>query len=481
MNNEIEKIIELAKEAKIFDSLRSYSSPEIYNLITDKSQFNFLYQFCLSNEQINLIECFLDILKYKTWFVAQNISSFNFVEEKNIDSKNHEKEFQISKFAQKILNNYIQINSPKSIKMNRKSSKEIINKSEFVTFDVFDKALFHLLSLFSESIYPNLIKSKFWKESPEFKQKKEEIIYREVLIQNNLPQDRSVLNFREWKGLAREPVVVSANLLQFILDIIRDSISSKNILDLEFCSSSVNFRRFSLATSELKKVYISDINYDQMKAFFLNIFHLLMLHITLLYEPPVMNKQLFTLYKYEIGGFRFNLEDINFGILRKNAIRSVIGISKEQFRAKDLRKDLIIPYDQRINFVLSFLYQFSPPIKIYFPENIDEQLNLAGFEICKSIKTEMKLKKKKNILKLIISKVFEPIIKDSSFDQKEFIFFLLKYVNYETREIIQKSLTNNDRFEFLFENFDQNTYSLKISSEQQIIPKSYGHFNYMFK
>ena len=82
---------------------------------------------------------------------------------------------------------------------------------------------------------------------------------------------------------------------------------------------------------------------------------------------------------YEIGGYRFSLNDIEHGILRGNRrppYRLLRPFGKEDQRLEFT----IIPMDPRIHFALVCGARSCPPIGFYEARQIDFQLQLAADE-----------------------------------------------------------------------------------------------------
>jgi len=104
---------------------------------------------------------------------------------------------------------------------------------------------------------------------------------------------------------------------------------------------------------------------------------------------------------YKIGGCRTSLEDIEHGILRGN--RGNPFIPGGQFGIGDPRRAWIVtPMDPRIHFVLNCASKSCPPIGIYTPEQLQQQLNLATHNF---IKQEVSFDSETNTLKL--SRIFQ--------------------------------------------------------------------------
>ena len=114
----------------------------------------------------------------------------------------------------------------------------------------------------------------------------------------------------------------------------------------------------------------------ERKAFFLNLYNALCIHGTVVYGPARLGhlKDFFGNYKisYEIGGLKFNLDDIEHGIIRNNKNGKQFG------DASDPRLAYVLPLDPRIHFALVCGAKSCPPIRVFNSENLDRGLDLAA-------------------------------------------------------------------------------------------------------
>ena len=80
---------------------------------------------------------------------------------------------------------------------------------------------------------------------------------------------------------------------------------------------------------------------------------------------------------YIVGGQRMSCDDIEHGILRGN--RGHPFFAGRQFREDDPRRDWVIqPPDARVHFALNCASRSCPPIRVYAPGQLEEQLDLAA-------------------------------------------------------------------------------------------------------
>ena len=74
-------------------------------------------------------------------------------------------------------------------------------------------------------------------------------------------------------------------------------------------------------TAELKRVDLSTQSGDELLAFWLNVYHLLLLHVTLLLGPPLKAWWLWKQASYEVGGFAYSLLELEHRVLRARTAR----------------------------------------------------------------------------------------------------------------------------------------------------------------
>ena len=119
---------------------------------------------------------------------------------------------------------------------------------------------------------------------------------------------------------------------------------------------------------------------DKRLSFWINIYNTAVIHgvIELSLQKSVKEfPGFFDRVIYEIGGYRFSLNDIEHGILRGDR-RHPYGLFKP-FRKADPRLKLSIhPMDPRIHFTLVCGARSCPPIGFYEAGQIDFQLQLAA-------------------------------------------------------------------------------------------------------
>jgi len=144
--------------------------------------------------------------------------------------------------------------------------------------------------------------------------------------------------------------------------------------------SSEEFERYKTLAMGLRLYDLRSLRKQNQKlAFWINIYNTAVIHgvIELGLEKSVKEVSgFFNRVIYEIGGFRFSLNEMEHGILRGNR-RPPYRFLKP-FRRKDQRLEFVItPLDPRIHFALVCGARSCPPIGFYEADQIDFQLQLV--------------------------------------------------------------------------------------------------------
>ena len=124
---------------------------------------------------------------------------------------------------------------------------------------------------------------------------------------------------------------------------------------------------------------------------------------------------------YQVNGLRFSLTDIEHGVLRDNS--GFPYFPGPHFASIDPRLETAIQsFDPRIHFALNCASNSCPPIGVYTPEKIQEQLDLAARNF---INNDLVINSDLN--KISISKIFR-WYQDDFGGEPGILSFLLKYI-----------------------------------------------------
>ena len=119
---------------------------------------------------------------------------------------------------------------------------------------------------------------------------------------------------------------------------------------------------------------------DERKAFWINVYNSMLIHGVVAYgaRTSLWNiRGAFERIAYNIGRYRYSLDDIEHGILRGNKAHFLI--PGRRFSHADPRRNFALrQVDPRIHFALVCGASSCPPIGIYQPNRLDAQLDLAA-------------------------------------------------------------------------------------------------------
>ncbi|MEO6833060.1 MAG: DUF547 domain-containing protein [Chitinophagaceae bacterium] len=117
-------------------------------------------------------------------------------------------------------------------------------------------------------------------------------------------------------------------------------------------------------------------------------------------DPSLYKKDRSDFFKkdqIEIAGFTINMNDIEHGVLRRGATIWSKGYIRIPFRNEFVRKFKVDKVDWHIHFALNCGAKSCPPICVYLPERVDEQLDKAAASY---LKKECSFNKKDNSVKV---------------------------------------------------------------------------------
>ena len=162
-------------------------------------------------------------------------------------------------------------------------------------------------------------------------------------------------------------------------------------------------------------------------AFWTNIYNTAVIHGVIELELERSVKEypgFFDRITYEIGGFRFSLNEMEHGLLRGNR-RHPYRVLRP-FRERDVRLEFaIVPLDPRIHFALVCGARSCPPIGFYEAEQIDFQLGLAAMSFINSPQVKI-LPEEKTVL---ISMIFKWYKIDFGGSDRALLDTLLNYLD----------------------------------------------------
>ncbi|CAP22875.2 Protein CBG01762 [Caenorhabditis briggsae] len=141
-------------------------------------------------------------------------------------------------------------------------------------------------------------------------------------------------------------------------------------------SSNDNFTRYIQFARELNQVTFDDSTPDDRLTFFINVYNMMLIHITLKHGPPIgiwQRRKLVNATYYLIGGHRYALHSIINGILRAN--KKGPGMLWKAFGKQDERLPISLSVcDPLIYFALCSGSKTTPPLRVYHSNTIHQEM-----------------------------------------------------------------------------------------------------------
>ncbi|KAJ3448095.1 electron carrier/ protein disulfide oxidoreductase [Anaeramoeba flamelloides] len=235
-----------------------------------------------------------------------------------------------------------------------------------------------------------------------------------------------------FQGRSRNGCQVSEELMESINSILSAHYSlSLNQIDMNFISQSLAFSRFVGATTELQRINLKILSEDERKAFFINIYNVLLFHMVIQngkIQNPNMKKKYMQDYKYNIGGENYSLNDIRNGILRKNIGERNL----PYFNKGDPRGHLVLKKaDPRIHFVLNSFNAKNIIIQTIYFQQVEGMLK----HITKTYLSKEILIDKKGIL---LPKIFQEFSIDFGDSMPQIIDWIAQFLSPRKQKKIRQ-------------------------------------------
>jgi hypothetical protein len=213
-----------------------------------------------------------------------------------------------------------------------------------------------------------------------------------------------------------------ADLKPKFIDAERGAVRYKSI------RGSEEFERYKDLTRGLRSFDLRSLKERGPRlAFWTNIYNTAVIHGVIELELERSVKEypgFFDRITYEIGGFRFSLNEMEHGLLRGNR-RHPYRVLRP-FRERDVRLEFaIVPLDPRIHFALVCGARSCPPIGFYEADQIDFQLGLAAMSFINSPQVKI-LPEEKTVL---ISMIFKWYKIDFGGSDRALLDTLLNYLD----------------------------------------------------
>jgi hypothetical protein len=266
-----------------------------------------------------------------------------------------------------------------------------------------------------------------------------------------------------WQPLNAGPLqnqaLVSGDVVGELHHLLLELLSSKFTdhgmnLDYAALQASALYHEFRDCTRKLGAFDPSILgNQNAQRAFWINLYNMLVLDGVIVrglyaqHRGRQIGRAFFTQVAYIVGGQCMSCDDIEHGILRAN--RRLTSFGAKYFRRFDPRlKWVIEPLDPRVHFALNCSSQSCPPIRVYSPENLDSELDLAarshlatnikiGYEMCTLYLSPIfkwfaaDFGEREGILKFVLSHFSEETESQWLTEQRDRI--LIRYTRYDWR------------------------------------------------
>jgi hypothetical protein len=228
--------------------------------------------------------------------------------------------------------------------------------------------------------------------------------------------------------------------------------TEKGRVAYEEMEGSPVYRDFVILTRELKRMDLFLLkSREERLAFWINLFNVMVIHGVIHLGIRDSVKEVWNFFRrirYQVGDFFFTPDDIEHGILRGNRAPPY-SIFSRQFRGKDPRGDHIISQvDPRIHFAAVCASNSCPPIGVYTPGNIDEELEIAAQA---SINGGM-VKVRMGEGRVYLSKIFSWYEKDFGRGKKDVLKFVAPYLYDDS--LRHYLLEHIDRVDVLYQEYD---------------------------
>jgi glutaredoxin-related protein len=266
--------------------------------------------------------------------------------------------------------------------------------------------------------------------------------------------------FRVWKDRVEDPLVILAQLTSSLSKVLSRHRGKDGLVDYISARMDPDFLDFEESTCEISKVPLKDMTVDSRKAFWINLYNLIVLHAMVKVGVPSSSLgrlAYFDQVGYDVGGKFFSLSDIEHGILRENMI-APYHLSK-QLSSSDERLSFILPKDPRIHFALNCGAKSCPPIKIFTSIGVDEELSIVAESFLEQDEN-CHVDLDTNTLRL--STIFKWYKVDFGDSPKNVADCIMNWLPGEKKAKLQQLVTGN--FRIVYEHYDWSNDASRIEN-----------------
>ncbi|MFC1855600.1 glycoside hydrolase family 15 protein [Thermodesulfobacteriota bacterium] len=274
---------------------------------------------------------------------------------------------------------------------------------------------------------------------------------RNMSLSSILFSDKITLN----SGIADKtiPAIELISELKNSMNILRGAFFDldRGRIEYEKMHQSAAYADLVKLSNTLKTMDLGELKTKEEKlSFWINLYNVIVIHgvIELKIKDSVREvRNFFKRVSYQIGDMNFSPDDIEHGILRGNAVPP--NALFKQFKISDKRNEFVIKsLEPRIHFALVCGSSSCPPIEVYTPDKIDEELDIAAEAFIGS--GGAKLDKERGLISL--SRIFKWYGSDLGKGKVDRLNFIAKYLfNNEEKEYL---INNSSNIKVIFQEYD---------------------------
>ncbi|EAS06294.1 glycoside hydrolase-like protein, putative (macronuclear) [Tetrahymena thermophila SB210] len=225
------------------------------------------------------------------------------------------------------------------------------------------------------------------------------------------------------------------------------------------------------------KTQILRNNEEAKVSFFLNLYNILNIHSIIeqsksnqAYQMSAAERaDFYNKYKYNIAGQNYTLNDIEHGILRANDNfgnskfktfclilqgKSLSDKSKPRFQQHDARNKLCCQKtDFRIHFCLNCGAKSCPPIRVYDPENLHEQIELSTKSFIEQNVEILEIRQIKSY-KINLSMLFKWYKGDFAPNEQAILQLLCQYLSEQKKQTLSNILQKKIKYQINYLSYD---------------------------
>jgi glutaredoxin len=268
-----------------------------------------------------------------------------------------------------------------------------------------------------------------------------------------------ILNgFSKWNDRLDDSMAVLKSLKVTLGKILSKHRNEDGLVDYLNARVDPDFLDFEESSRELQIVDWTTMSIPTRKAFFVNLYNLIVLHTMVKVGAPtnsISRLKYFDMIGYNVGNHVFSMSDVEHGILRENSA-APFHFSK-QFSPSDDRLPLLVTKDPRIHFALNCGARSCPPIKSFTAEGIEEELMIVT-EAFLEQEDHCRVDLEKKML--CLSKIFDWYKIDFGSTPDQVARFILQFLRGEKKE--QLTILLKSSFQIQYENYDWSNDSSNI-------------------